>query len=121
MEQTSVVVLLLEIIVGLIVSIVGLIAFFDVWFALRAIRRETEGLGKMVRLMALAASGQSLVGRTAVTQGTVNPHTTSGQVIIDGEYWNCWAENAIPAGTKVSVKALVGLNLCVEAVSAPKP
>lgn len=61
----------------------------------------------------LAALGQSLVGKTGITQGIVSRHS-EGQVIIDGEYWNCWADGEIGPGTKVGVKEVQGLALYVE-------
>ena len=112
MSEPNPLILLLE----LALAILGLIAFFDMWFSIRSIKQEMRKQSKFLRLMALTALGQSLVGRTGTTQGIIDQRSENSQFLIDGELWNCRAESTIQPGQKIRVKAIEGLVLHVEEV-----
>jgi len=100
--------------VELAAALLGLIAFFDIWFSVRSIKQETRKQSKFLRLMALTALGQSLIGTTGTTQGIVDQQSENSQVLIDGDLWNCRADTTIQAGQNVRVKAVEGLAVHVE-------
>jgi len=54
-----------------------------------------------------------MIGEVGVVRKALEP---DGQVLVRGEYWDAVAEANIAAGTRVRVKALVGLKLLVEPV-----
>lgn len=59
----------------------------------------------------VTAGRETMIGRTAVVQTALDP---DGTVRIEGELWNASARGArIPAGEKVTVLSIDGLNLTV--------
>ena len=56
---------------------------------------------------------EGLVGETGVAQ---TPLTPTGKIFIHGEIWDATASAGVPAGSKVIVKKVDGLQLRVEAV-----
>ena len=106
----------LILVLELALAVLGLIAFFDIWFSVRSIKQETRKQSKFLQLMTLTALGQSLVGTTGMTQGIVDRQSENSQVLIDGDLWNCRADSKIQPDRKVRVKAVDGLVLHVEEV-----
>ncbi len=63
-------------------------------------------------------AGDRLLGRTGVVLRTVEPRELGGMVRVDGEEWRAEyaGDEALPAGTRITVLAVEGAHLIVEPV-----
>ncbi len=78
----------------------GIIVVFLGFLAVRA-RRTKPATGL-----------QALIGETGIAHTDIAP---DGTVMVHGEYWHAHSSESIPAGRRVSVRAVEALNLYVEA------
>jgi membrane-bound serine protease (ClpP class) len=61
---------------------------------------------------------QGLIGETAIAQSSLSP---LGKVFVHGEIWDAVSATSVPAGERVVVSQVVGLQLRVEPVPADPP
>jgi membrane-bound serine protease (ClpP class) len=89
---------------ALAVSIpLGLITVFLMTVALRARRNK------------ITTGAEGLVGEVAIAQTALTP---AGKVFVHGELWDAVATGSVPAGDKVVVRRVDGLQLAVEPAGA---
>lgn len=85
---------------ALAVSIpLGVISVFLMTLALRAHRNKIQ------------TGEEGMIGEVGVAH---TPLTPAGKVFVNGEYWDALASAFIPAGSRVRVKAVEGLQLLVD-------
>ena len=56
---------------------------------------------------------EGMIGETGAAVTELSPE---GKVFVHGEYWNAVAVSPVPAGARVTVKAIDGLRLTVEPI-----
>ncbi|MFH1016636.1 MAG: nodulation protein NfeD [Pseudomonadota bacterium] len=71
-------------------------------------------VGKMFRIRQTAGS-EGMIGSQAVVDATIRPDK-GGRILINGEYWNAFADQEIPTGEKVIVVGFNGLKAHVRKV-----
>ena len=73
------------------------------------------------RLTPVAVGAETIVGRTGIALGRLDPDAASpeGQIRIDGEIWAARAAEPIEPGARVVVSAVHGLVLDVEPERRP--
>jgi membrane-bound serine protease (ClpP class) len=95
-----------KLVTALAVSLpLGIITVFLMTVALRARRNK------------ITTGAEGLVGELATAQTALSP---SGKVFVHGEIWDAVATATVPAGGKVVVQRVDGLQLAVEPASTPQ-
>ena len=95
-----------HLVTALAVSIpLGLITAFLMSIAVKARRNK------------VVTGAQGLIGELGIAQSVLAPQ---GKVFIHGELWDAVSSTNLPAGARVVVRSVDGLQLCVDPVSVPQ-